>query len=61
MLTNVNYITCNQHDTIQSLLLVSEAILFQACAAGNFDITNMLTYAAEQVLGPKGVLEVCSK
>ena len=34
---------------------------FQACAAGNFDITNMLTYAAEQVLGPKGVLEVCSK
>ena len=31
---------------------------FQACASGNFEITNMLTYAAEQVLGRKGVLEV---
>ena len=36
-------------------------INLKACAAGDFEIASMLTCAAEQVLGRKGVLEVISQ
>ena len=44
--------------SVRGVYLLIAILLSQACAAGNFEIANMLTYAAEQVLGRKGVLEV---
>ena len=41
--------------------ILMSLINLKACAAGDFEIASMLTCAAEQVLGRKGVLEVISQ